>query len=96
MKKNRIAALFLAGLLALSSAGCGQKTAEKEETLDQGPRYTVGIVQSREDRQSTQMTRGFRDALVATMGEKNLEIITRVDTCVLVCIGFPLLVVYYW
>ena len=79
MKKNRIAALFLAGLLALSSAGCGKKTAEKEETLDQGPRYTVGIVQSREDRQSAQMTRGFRDALVATMGEKNLEIITRVD-----------------
>nr|WP_027870361.1 ABC transporter substrate binding protein [[Eubacterium] cellulosolvens] len=79
MKKKRIAALFFVGILALSFAGCGKEKAEDEEAQDPGPRYTVGIVQSRDDRQSTQMTRGFRDALVATIGEKNVEIITKVD-----------------
>jgi putative ABC transport system substrate-binding protein len=79
MKKKRMAALFCAGLLAVSSAGCGKETADEEELEEQGPKYVVGIVQSRDDRQSTQMTRGFSDALIHTIGERNVEIITRVD-----------------
>lgn len=84
--KKKITALIMALAMCVSFAACSS-------TDDSADKYVVGICQLVQHDALDAATKGFRDALIAELGEENVEFVEQnasndIPTCATICNGF--------
>lgn len=70
---KKITALLCAVLMLLSLAACGQKTDDSNNGGTAGEKYVIGICQLVQHEALDAATQGFKDAVIAELGEDAVE-----------------------
>ena len=88
--KKKITALMMALAMCLSLAACGDSSNSGDNAAD---KYVVGICQLVQHDALDAATQGFKDALVAELGEDKVEFLEQnasndIPTCSTICNGF--------